>query len=431
MFNKSEATSRNILCLAIALASILACPLPGQADEDHYTNMIIGNRAAGLAGAYTAISDDPSGLYYNPAGIVYAQTSNITASVNAFSAAKKTYKAVLGGKHDWVRESYSLLPNFFGIVQDLGKAKVGLSYAVPDSVIEDQDQQFSESFPSSISGIDVTSYTININKKENTYKFGPSLAMPLGQDFSMGLTVYFHYREKDFIKNEYVKLSNKTTGNTYWDYEWTNYYYESFEYGYEPVLGFMWSPVEKLSLGLRLSQTQILYSDTTSQTTYRSEIQGTITNSMPIRANTDTKRDQPVNIRLGAAWFASESLLFSSDFSYFTSTSNDFFGDKESTWDLAAGLEWYFVPSASLRCGGFSQNSNNQDITAGAQNQGEHLDLYGLSMSLSKYTRNSSITLGGSFSMGNGEAQVFADNTSIQDVNAWGYTLYLSTSYSF
>ena len=38
------------------------------ADEDHYNNIIIGDRPAGMGGAYTAISDDPSGLYYNPAG---------------------------------------------------------------------------------------------------------------------------------------------------------------------------------------------------------------------------------------------------------------------------------------------------------------------------------------------------------------------------
>ena len=42
------------------------------ADDLHYVNMLVGNRAAGLGGAYTAISDDPTGCYYNPAGIAFS-----------------------------------------------------------------------------------------------------------------------------------------------------------------------------------------------------------------------------------------------------------------------------------------------------------------------------------------------------------------------
>jgi long-subunit fatty acid transport protein len=53
------------------------------ADDFHYNNVLIGNRAAGLAGAYTAISDDATGLFYNPAGIVFSDTLQLSASANA------------------------------------------------------------------------------------------------------------------------------------------------------------------------------------------------------------------------------------------------------------------------------------------------------------------------------------------------------------
>jgi len=46
------------------------------ADEFHYNNLLIGDRASGMGGAYTAISDDASGMYYNPAGIVYVTDKN-------------------------------------------------------------------------------------------------------------------------------------------------------------------------------------------------------------------------------------------------------------------------------------------------------------------------------------------------------------------
>lgn len=410
---------------------ILFPALQGRADEFHYTNQLIGNRAAGMGGAYTAISDDPSGLYHNPAGIVYSQASNLTASVNAFSVGEKRYKAVLGGIYDWERESYSLLPNFFGIIQPLGEGVLGMSYAVPDSLIEDQDQQFNDDFPSSITGVNIDSYTININKKDNTYKFGPSYAVGFGPNLSVGLTLYFHYREKDFIKNEYVLLDNTTTGNSYKDFEWTSFYYETFEYGYEPILGVMWSPIDRLSLGLKISQTQIFYSDTTSQNTFRSEIQGTVTNNATNMVNRDDKREQPLNVTLGLAWFASDTILFSSDLSWFSSTADAFFGDKQSVLDLALGLEWYMNPRVALRTGVFTQNANTKEVEAGLQNQDEHLNYYGGSVSLSRFSRNSSITGGFTYSMGSGDAQVFANDTSIQEVEGYNYTIYLSTSYSY
>ena len=131
--------------ISLAVFSImLSCMAAlAAADELHYTNLLIGDRASGMGGAYTAISDDATGLYYNPAGIAYAAGRNFSASVNAYYNNEKKYKGVIGG-NGWTRKSSSLLPNYFGVVQPIGKFKVGLSYAVPDSSMEDQQQLFTD-----------------------------------------------------------------------------------------------------------------------------------------------------------------------------------------------------------------------------------------------------------------------------------------------
>jgi len=123
-----------LLCLGFSPCS--------QADPYHYNNMLIGERATGLGGAYTAIADDPSGLYYNPAGIVYSLGSKLSGSMNAFYHVKKTYEKALGN-NDWERSCATLLPNFFGVIQPISGGKFGFSYAVTDAMIEDQDQTFS------------------------------------------------------------------------------------------------------------------------------------------------------------------------------------------------------------------------------------------------------------------------------------------------
>ncbi|MBU0674809.1 MAG: hypothetical protein KJ950_09225 [Proteobacteria bacterium] len=428
---------RPVFSYRVAFPFLVALFLPlasAQADEFHYFNQLIGNRASGMGGAYTAISDDPAGLYYNPAGAVYAQASNLTASVNAFTVIEKTYSEVLGGRYDWRRESASLMPNYFGITQPFWKGILGLSFAVPDSIIEDQDQNFTTNFPSSLQGLDITQYTINIKKQDETYKFGPSFGMSITDNFSVGLTGYFHYRSKDYIKNEYVMLDYSSSPNTYNDYEWTNYYYESNEYGFEPILGLMWSPVDKLSLGLRISKVAIFTSETVPQTTYRSEILGNITNFSyddTVEKASHKKREHPVNVRVGVGYFLSESLMFTGDFSYYTATDDNYFGDREATWDVAVGSEWYFSPKLALRAGLFTQNANTPDVVTGKVNQAEHIDLYGGSLSLTRFTKNSTLTGGASLSMGSGEAQIFANAPMVQKVDQLSYTIYLATSYNY
>ena len=100
------------LLLVIGHGSLLA-------DDLHYNNVLIGDRASGLAGAYTAISDDASGLFYNPAGIVYTENLQLSASANALYSTETVYKDVLNGG-DWKRKSDNIVPNYFGMTTKLG-----------------------------------------------------------------------------------------------------------------------------------------------------------------------------------------------------------------------------------------------------------------------------------------------------------------------
>ncbi len=58
------------------------------ADDTHYQDYIVGGRALSLGGAFTSLGDDPSGLYYNPAGLADVRSTSLqmTASLYGFES---------------------------------------------------------------------------------------------------------------------------------------------------------------------------------------------------------------------------------------------------------------------------------------------------------------------------------------------------------
>ena len=413
MFKSNPCLSNPLILFFLILLFLILTPAV-MADEYHYNNILIGDRAAGMGGAYTAISDDPSGLFYNPAGIVYAQGSNVSVSANAFHQTKTVYKDVLGG-NGWERKSSALLPNFFGIIQPLGKGKIGFSYAVPDSMVEDQDQAFYK-IPN------ITRYVINFNKNENTYSFGPSYALELTKGLSVGATIYAHYKDSQWILNQLINLNSG-------QYEWSNQYYQTSEWGVRPIVGLMWNATEKLSIGLTASQTKMLTSTTTYQQIFKDITYDGNTISR-IEIKSDAKRELPLTTALGFAYFPSNKLIISGDFTYYNKTRDDTFGDKEATWNAALGTEYYLNEKWALRGGLFTDRANTAEIKSGDVNAFDHVDLYGGSLSASYFTRQSSITFGSTYRYGKGQAEILG-NDKVQDVEMQASTYFLSASYFY
>lgn len=458
-FNPYSSNPYSFIPLILAfliLVSLILTPAV-MADEYHYNNILIGDRAAGMAGAYTAISDDPSGLYYNPAGIVFAPGRSFSASVNAYQYSKKTYKDVLGG-NGWERVSSNLLPNYFGVIQPLGAGKIGFSYAVPDTRQENQAQTFY-----SLPGIDtsitscrtdptqpvcqitITRYVINMNDTDYTYNFGPSYAFKINDKLSLGATAYMHYRDRQLISNQLVAVDNNLSVSGDERYQWLNVYNSTSEWGVKPIIGVMWTPTEKVSLGFTGSKSLMFDSKRRIQNTQRDLPDGS---DLPDYAVLESKdnRGFPLTATFGAAYFPSESLLLSADVSYYTAASYTLnfkttladgttvteasYTPQSETVNAAIGAEYYPSATIALRSGLFTNMANTPKLTTGDANEPEHIDMYGASLSISHFTRSSSLTFGGSYSYGTGKSHIYG-NTSIQDVEMQNITAFLSAAFSY
>ncbi|MBI5141016.1 MAG: outer membrane protein transport protein [Nitrospirae bacterium] len=404
------------------------------ADEYHYTNILIGERPAGMGGAYTAVSDDAPGMYYNPAGIAYQSGGNLSASVNAFYISNKVYEHALG-KHDWERSSSSLLPNFFGIVQPLSKGVVGFSYAVPDSITEDQDQVFTDLTGSK-------RYMVNVNQSDTTYLFGPSYSLMVSDSFSVGGTLYLHYRSMEKTAN----FENIFT-DTNKSYDWSNMYVESHEMGLRPILGIMWSPQDaKYSVGVSVAQTILLTSDYDLQTSRRNSDTGLFER---LEESSGKKRAMPLKIAVGCAYFPSPYFLITADATYFSSSEatedsnpkvfayNTDSGPlvtsirSEQVLNLAVGTEYYLSSSAALRAGLFTNFANTPKVSSGNSNSEENIDLYGGSLSYSMFSKSTSLTFGATYSYGSGKSRIVGGSAAIQDVKMNEILLFMGTSYTY
>ena len=423
-----------MLLLTMLFLTMLTWSALSPADGLHYNNILIGDRAAGMGGAYTGVSDDPSGLYYNPAGIVYAIGSNISGSMNARHQTRTTYKNALGGTYNWERKSSVLLPNYFGVFQPFGKGKIGFSYAVLDSTLEDQDQTFKN-----IPGTNVSTFVINFNNQDTTYNIGPSYAMEINDSLSAGISLYGHFRTKERINNQISYLLNDT------DYEWSNQYFYTKESGLRPLFGVMWTPREKISVGLTLSKTLVLSSDTEVLTSCKGASTFTYDASSFCQSgiltrnetNVKTKKNYPLQLHTGIAYFPNDRLLLSGDLSYNSATDASLNAAREAVLNFALGAEYYLNSHWAVRSGFYSNYANTPKLrsTGVSGIQDDHVDMYGLSLSVSQFSRNSTLTAGFTFMNGNGKSQLFSPdasgNANLYDVNVFTTTLFLSATYSY
>ncbi len=435
-YGRGKSMFRKITGFVLIVSALVSSGGAAVADDFHYTNLLVGDRASGMGGAYTAVSDDATGLYYNPAGVAYTTGRNMSASVNAYYDNEKTYKSVIGG-NGWTRHSSSLLPNYFGVVQPLGKFKVGFSYAVPDSIMEDQSQTFHNLPLNDPSGLNknpdgsqatITSYIINFNNESNVYNLGPSVAMELSDNFSVGLTLYYYDKKTIQILNQIIKTSNGGS-------QLLNGYLHSEQWGFRPILGFMWSPASNVSAGLTVSKVFVEGSSMTSQ---NSMLQNNIISSGVPSGNITSLPDAPLSsssspkyptqIGVGVAWFPTQSLLFSGDINYYTKVAEQ---NLEAVTNFAVGTEYYLDRNWALRGGLYTNYANSPTVKTGGVNQDEHIDLYGGTASISHFTRNTVVTLGGGMTYGTGKAQIVGDATAIQTADSRGWMLFLSSSYSY
>ncbi len=369
--------------------------IPAHAGIDHYKNILIGERASGMGGAFLAIADDPSGLYYNPAGMIYVPNKTLSGSANTFHYSSVKYKGAVQNIEHWTRSSTTLKPNFFGMVKQMNpKLSVGLSYVVPDASVEHQNQVFNDVG-------DIHSFIISHHLEDTTTYVGPSVAYKINETLSVGMTLYYFYRDYRLQSNQLVYDEGPTFN------EWITIDHQQFNAGISPKIGIIWSPLEKLSIGATLKKDTVLSSTYINQ---RNELTtAEVPTADPINSYSshhDNTIKFPYQFSVGVAYFPSPYFLVSADIDYLPKVNSS----KVDVINFSTGLEYYLNEKNALRAGLFSNFSNIPKPTASTSGLSK-IDMYGISLGYSLYGAGSSLTTSLIYSTGSGKSQIYGDAT--------------------
>jgi len=387
-----------------------------QADDDHYKNMLIGERAATMGGSYVAISDDSTGCYYNPAGIAYAVGDSLSGSGNMLHKMKTIYSEAIGTE-DWVRESEALVPNYFGVLKNYKNYSFCFSYVVPEAFIEHQDLVFDNPLST------VKKYYQSLHSEDITYLMGPSAAMKFGENLSIGLTLYYQYRS--FIRQYHYFL--ESTDSSY------EVYYESRklrEDGMMPKIGMQWSPWSLLTVGMAVDQSVLLNSNFQGDVSYHNSTDNSTGTPSPLtlmnRTNSAEKRMFPLHLAWGVSFFPTPSLLYTIDLDYYQASEKG----RADIMNYSGGTEYYLNPTNAIRFGLFTNYTNLPLPNSSTTAPYEYLDIYGASFGYTSYSSSSSLTLGAIYTSGSGKAWLYSGLTETRKLTRESLTLVFSASSS-
>lgn len=405
MFQKNAIKLSLILCSLIITKDVWS--------KNSYKNQIIGGRAATMGGAYTAIADDSSSLFYNPAGLTYIQGTNLSGSANLYAINQSTYKTTIGN-NDWERKSENLYPGYFGIGKKSGKWGFAIGYALIDRTKENQNQLYQN--VSTGSGT-ADYYTLVMNTDDSHYLLSLGGAYEFSSRFSLGMTLNYSLRKYQRLQDQYIEYTD-TTKESAFDFK------EIKSKGVKPQIGVMWALTDKLSLGLNFAKDIILTQITED---VRNKKEKTTVSPSFVRQTSLVKDKTPFELMSGLAYFQNPEWLYSFNFDYYLETDNS----KDNVFNISFGLEHFYRPDKAFRAGLYTNRTNVREYNNTSRNLDERVQKYGFSLGQAFYSHNNEVTFGALYSRGSGEVQPFLGSTAKRDVTYYDLTFILSSNYNF
>jgi long-chain fatty acid transport protein len=185
----------------VVLGAVILFAARAGADEYHYQNVALGERAMGMAGAYTALGAGPGSAWYNPAGLGFLSGTNFSVQTGVYGTVGDS-TGVGGGFLGSDSGQFVSFPSTAVIVRQIGSSnhRIGLAVLTPDfdfRAVQIQARDVTFRRPNG----DVTfgSTSLLQDDRDATLWTGPVYAARLHPRLALGAGLYFVYRNRDLV----------------------------------------------------------------------------------------------------------------------------------------------------------------------------------------------------------------------------------------
>ena len=434
-------TQRLVLILSAMLS--LMPPTSANAQDGNYQTYVIGNRAMGMGGAFTAFGDDPGGEFYNPAGIALLEGFSGSYSQSVYSFQRRALNnAVSPGDEDIsgadltdtkipvIPAALSLAFKFGDKVQDVKRFTAGYSMFVPYL----NDFSFKGILDYETSNGTARQIRLDLIDKDRTLQHGPTFAARLNSKWSVGASIFHLYRTVENLTTGYnvnVPDENLLTDRVRSVSSLVKRKIHSLLF----KLGARYDPTRNWRLGLAVTPPSVrLMGEGSIDLTNISagdlaNCTGDCSRFRTVIASGDKADSQlPMQVRLGAGYTTDEKdfttaidISIHTPWSYypFDPAAADEFRPDPDTGDLAAGYAVvdeinrsmvvnvnvgaeYFLGDWLFRGGFYTNFSAAETITQRAFAMPADVDMYGVSLAVGHRWGTTLVSVGAIYAFGSG-----------------------------
>ncbi|MBK7104265.1 MAG: outer membrane protein transport protein [Ignavibacteriae bacterium] len=197
----------------------------------------LGSRALGMGGAFVALSNDATAIYWNPAGLADQKSSVLAYFTGVMPIGSYQYEFPLAGINIDTKTESKIYPTggLLG-VYNLGKISVGLGVYVPAGLGATWDGADLAAF----SGTQAFEWESQIG----VVSISPAVAYQVNDQFSVGLALNFNYAMFDLLRPDAADLNRDGVAETP-----VQYTEESTGLGISATLGLKYEICQQIAVG--------------------------------------------------------------------------------------------------------------------------------------------------------------------------------------
>ena len=277
---------------------------------DNAQSIPIGGRAAGMAGAYTALACDEGALHYNPASLSCAASSHLELTANAYVLQGLRATGALGPERNIEATTFHSIPSIVGAVRIL---KEGREQTHFDTFPERLTFGFAVSVPRTVA---LRVDTPNPNEQN-------SASFSIREDLTAGdLGLGYQFNKEVSIGISLGAVMRTSERHAQWllvrkgaaDFLTFANDRSSFAIDGRAKIGFLVRPIDNLSLGLVLTAPSFgLIGSAKESSTFSTGANG-MSAALPLRASGNSEVALPARIAFGLA-YVRRRYTFSGDLS--------------------------------------------------------------------------------------------------------------------